>query len=545
MQKFADQTGLLTRAAQQRFQSHDRDEAVARTKTIMLRAGRSISSRLTLWYSCVYLAGMVLFGAAMWFTLAHTLRNVRTRTLERRADRLIEVLRKTENDSPEQREKKVRTFAEATGNGLLEVFRPDGSRAVPSPGESARSFSWPKSAWPQSGNPGRDRFTQTVFSGQPYYVLERTWLSPAGPLILSLAAPLENNFMVLRTFLIALLWTVPALLTLSALGGYSVSCRALRPVDRITAATRSISINNLSERLPVPATGDELQRLSETCNAMLGRIDSAVGEIRRFTADASHELRTPLSVVRTVAELALRNPGADRESRRSFAEIVDEIAGASRVLEGMLLLARADDGSAHLSFEPVDLAEIVRVVGAKAGAMAESKGHSLSVSLPSGELPLVHGDYSMLQRLLWILIDNAVKYSHRPGAIRIVLTEAGWTESGERLKVGVLDTGMGISPSDLPHVFERFFRAERSRGQVEGAGLGLAIARWIADTHQAELTVESQERAGSAFWISIPTAQRFGGDDSPGPEDAGVDSVTSVDLCHSRGAIDKHTEALR
>jgi signal transduction histidine kinase len=442
----------------------------------------------------VYFAGLALFGIAMWFNLQHTLTQTRSRTLERRADRLIEVLRKTEPNSPEQREKQFQAFAEATGGGLMEVFRPDGSRALPSPSPDATQFPWPRSA-----SADADRISEASLSGQPYLVLERRWVSSAGPLFLSVAAPLEGNLTVLRTFRVGMLWALPALLALSALGGYFLSRQALRPVDEIAAAARSISVLNLSERLPVPATNDELQRLSETCNAMLARLDFAVTEIKRFTADASHELRTPISVIRTLAELAMRNPVADAESLRAFEEIVEESGQTARLLEEMLLLARADDGTAHLSFEPVDLAEIVSAVAAKAHLLAANSGHCLEVSLPAAELPLVRGDYSTLHRLLWILIDNAVKYTNAPGCVHISLSEAG-----QRLIIEVRDTGTGISASDLPHIFKRFYRGERSRSQTDGSGLGLAIARWIADTHQAELSVESPANAGTTFRVSIP-----------------------------------------
>jgi signal transduction histidine kinase len=235
---------------------------------------------------------------------------------------------------------------------------------------------------------------------------------------------------------------------------------------------------------------------------MLARLDFAVSEIKRFTADASHELRTPVSVIRTLAELALRNPAADQESLRAFAEIVEESGRTSRLLEEMLLLARAEDGTAHLSFEPLDLAEIVRVVGEKARLLVESNGHTLDISIQAAELRLVEGDYSTLHRLLWILVDNAVKYTNPPGKIEILLREAG-----EMLIIEVRDTGSGISPSDLPHIFKRFYRSERSRSQIDGFGLGLAIARWIADTHQAELIAANLVHGGAVFRLTIPVLQ--------------------------------------
>jgi heavy metal sensor kinase len=448
--------------------------------------------KLTLGFSSILFWGLLLFGVAMCFNLENTLTRGRSRTLDRRADRMGELLRSTQTDSPEERARKFQAFATATGGGLTEVLRPDGSRALPSPSPDAQIFPWPTTA-----ALGAERFTEVDFSDQPYRVLERP-MSLGGPLVLCLAAPLENKRAVLRTFSYGLLWTVPALLALSALGGYLLSRRALKPVDHITATARSITLSNLSERLPVPRTGDELERLSETCNAMLGRLESAVDEIRRFTADASHELRSPLSYMRTVAELALRSRQTDAASRRAFEEIIEEGGKASRLLEDMLILARADSGTAHLMFEPVDLAAVAKVVCDRARLVAERKGHKLRVSLDTVNSAPIWGDYDSLQRLLWILLDNAIKYTVNPGDIHVSLS------SGHNVVLSVRDSGIGIAATDLPHVFERFYRADPSRSQVEGSGLGLAIARWIADAHQAQISVESQEGAGSSFQVVFP-----------------------------------------
>jgi heavy metal sensor kinase len=457
-------------------------------------AQRSISLRLTIWFSLVYFAGLALFGAAMWFNLQSTLTSGRSRTLERRADRLSDLLREMRNDPDALRTAKFLDFASATGGGLIEVVRADGTLVFPFPTSASRVFPWPSVTTLQL-----DSFREITSSKQPYRVLTRPFASPSGLLVLRLASPLENNLLVLRTFRVGLLWTVPALLALSAFGGYLLSRRALAPVDRITAATRSIGLANLSGRLPVPNTRDELQRLSETCNAMLARLESAVNEIKRFTADASHELRSPLSFMRTVAELALRNPQTDPESRRAFEEIVEESGKTSHLLEGMLMLARADDGTAHLSFEPVDLIEVLRVVCDKARRVAEAQGHALTISWNDASQATVWGDYESLQQLLWTLIENAIKYTPAPGAIKVTETVVGG-----RAIVTVEDNGIGISPAELPHIFERFYRADRSRSRIEGSGLGLAIARWIADVHNAELTVESFENEGAVFRISFP-----------------------------------------
>ena len=459
-----------------------------------MMAGRSISSRLTIWFSCVFFAGLALFGAFMWLDLEHTLMAGRTRTLDRRADRLSELLADIRLDPPAMRASKFQAFAEATGGGLIQVFRSDGVRALPSPA-AAELFPWPKFT-----PVDRESVREVSFSGQQYLILTRPYSANSETLVLSIAAPLEGNRPILHAFSVGLLWTIPVLLVLSALGGYIISRSALRPVDHIAAATRSISISNLSERLPVPATGDELQRLSETCNDMLGRLEAAVSEIKRFTADASHELRTPLSFVRTVAEVSLRNQKADAASRRAFEEIVEECGKASHLLEDLLTLARADSGDAQLAFEPVNLAELVAAVCDKARLLTTARHHTLTVSVAAASGAAVLGDYASLRRLIWILLDNATKYTSAPGRINVTANAL----AGE-VVVTVADNGRGIPLADVPHIFERFYRADPSRSEVEGAGLGLAIAKWIADAHHARLTVESSERIGSTFQIAFTT----------------------------------------
>jgi len=312
--------------------------------------------------------------------------------------------------------------------------------------------------------------------------------------------------LVLQSFWRGLLASVPILLLISSAGGYWVSRRALKPVDRITTTARSISIRNLSERLPVTETGDELQRLAETCNAMLDRLESAVYQIKQFTADASHELRGPLSFTRTVAEVALRNPHADLESRKAFEDIVDEAAKAAILLEDMLTLARADAAPFSMTLEPIDLAAVIEDVCAMARPIAEQRGLTLTVSHAGEPSVGVLGDFSSLRRLLWILLDNALKYTHARGQIEVLLTVIS-----DRTTLLVRDNGIGISPTDLPHVFDRFYRADPSRGMVEGNGLGLAIAKWIAETHRAQLSVASEERRGSTFQLVFPdgTAKLF------------------------------------
>jgi signal transduction histidine kinase len=427
----------------------------------------------------------------MWFNLQSTLTAERFQTLSRRVDRLRDLLRKTQDENEEGRRQDFQDFAHATGSGLNEVFRVDGSRAYPSPSSAARTF-----PWPAVKNGDSERFSHVTSAGQTYWVLVRPFSLDNQLLYLMAAAPEAGNLLVLNRFLVGLLASAPILLLVSSAGGYWVGRKALQPVDRITAAVQSISIRSLSERLSVATTGDELQRLAETCNAMLARLDSSVNQIKQFTADASHELRAPLSFTRTVAEVALRNPQIDPESRRAFEEIVDEGAKAAVLLGDMLTLARADSDYSDALWEPVDLVAVIENVCAKARPLANERRLVLSVSLGTEQSVPIMGDFLTLRRLLWILLDNALKYTPAPGQIEVTLS----TSPG-KATVLVRDSGIGIAQSDLPFIFDRFYRADPSRSQVEGSGLGLSIAKWIAEMHHASLSVVSEKNKGTTLEI--------------------------------------------
>ena len=428
----------------------------------------------------------------MWVTLRITLRNERRQTLERRIDRLEELLEKDSSKNDADLAMDFKDFAHATGNGLAEIRRSDGSRAYPSPSRVALNFPWPALV------PGTlDQLLHVDVAGQPFSVLRRSFKLRGECLYLFAAAPEAGNLLVLESFRRGLLTSVPILLLISSAGGYWLSRRALRPVDLLTETARSISIGNLSERLPVTATRDELQRLAETCNDMLARLESSVNQIKQFTADASHELRGPLSFTRTIAEVALRNPQVDPESRRALEDIVNEAASASKLLDDMLTLARADANSFGVPLQPLNLSALVSDVGAVAQSMASERSLTLEVFRPDVGV-FVLGDASSLRRLLWILLDNAFKYTGQLGNVVISLVcTAG------KATITLTDSGIGIAPADLPYIFDRFYRADPSRGMVEGNGLGLAIAKWIADSHRVELSVTSAASKGTTFRMTF------------------------------------------
>jgi signal transduction histidine kinase len=450
----------------------------------------SISLRLTFWFSAIFLCGFILFGVTMWIDLAYSLAQGRDRTLTRRAARFREVLDATRADAPAMRTAQLEKLADVIPEGnLIQIFDAMGQRlfpVTPSP---------PDFPWPTAGD-ARESFRSLEYRGRPFRLL-RLPLPENPPFLILVAGQLEDNRNMMARFTTGLASAIPAMLALSALAGYFLGRRVLQPVDQITAALGSITIGNLASRLDTSNTGDELQRLVETCNAMLARLDDAVDRTNRFTADASHELRSPVALIRNVSEYALRNPDIDIESRYAFEEILAESVEAGRLLEDMLTLARADAGHAITDFQPVELTELVEEVCARLRPLADARDQA--VALRIADLPSwTNGDRSDLRRLFSILLDNAIKYTPAKGRIEVEVTA-----TPSRAVITVRDSGIGIPQVLVPRIFDRFVRADPSRGEVNGTGLGLAIAKWIADAHDATLTVQSREQEGSVFTVEF------------------------------------------
>jgi heavy metal sensor kinase len=319
------------------------------------------------------------------------------------------------------------------------------------------------------------------------------------PYTIQVAAPLNEFYEALERFRLVLWLSVPILLIGAGFGGYLISLRALKPVDRITIAAESISISNLSERLDVPKTYDELQRLSETLNRMLSRLDASVQRMSQLTADASHELRGPISLIRTTAELAVHGARSNTEYHEDMVQILAEAERTSKLIESLLLLARADSGAGGLHDELTDVTISVREAIEQGRSLATEKETELTAALNSAPI-VVSGDGEALRRVCFILIDNAIKYTPAGGRVEVCVeaTEADAT-------ITVMDSGIGMSESEIPHIFDRFWRADkvRSRG-TGGAGLGLAIAHWIVDQHKGSIEVRSRPGEGSNFVVKIP-----------------------------------------
>jgi heavy metal sensor kinase len=301
-------------------------------------------------------------------------------------------------------------------------------------------------------------------------------------------------------------WTAllasPLLLILASAGGYWMSRRALAPVERIARTAADIEAKNLSKRLLLRGTGDELDQLSATLNAMFARLEDSFCRITQFTADASHELRTPVAIIRTTAEVIRRKPRSEKEYAEALDRILAESERTTELVEDLMLLARADANVEDLAMEPVGLAELAQAAYAEARVLAEAAG----ITLTNGGLSqcTVSGDDRGLRRLLLILLDNAIKYSKPGGEVQLYL---GLCQRGDRRTavLEVRDQGIGIASEDLPHIFERFYRASKDRSRkVDGVGLGLSIAESIARRHGGEIQVESSPGVGSTARVLLP-----------------------------------------
>jgi signal transduction histidine kinase len=306
----------------------------------------------------------------------------------------------------------------------------------------------------------------------------------------------------------------PIVLLSSLALGYWQAGRGLRPLQQMTEELEAITDGrSLHRRLAVAgAARDEVSRLGATVNGMLARLEQSFASLRRFTADASHELKTPLMVFRAGVERALTHPGTPTESLEALDETLDQINQMSELVDGLLTLARADEGRAPLAVEPHDVAALVTEAAETAEILGAETGIAVAVDRPTG-LVLLDVDPSRIRQLLLNLVTNAIKYTPAGGRVRL-----GLEDRGGQVAITVADTGVGVAAGDLPHIFDRFWRADvaRSRtGDRAGAGLGLAITKWIAEAHGGTITVQSRPNRGTTFTVLLPRGPATAGGTDP------------------------------
>lgn len=297
---------------------------------------------------------------------------------------------------------------------------------------------------------------------------------------------------------------IPLALGIAAFGGYFLARRSLSPVVAMGERASQIGSDNLHERLPVSNASEELGRLAFIFNDLLSRLENAFVQQRRFMADASHELRTPIAIVRGESEVALAQENRSAgEYRESLAVVHDEGKRLTRIVDDLFILARADAGQYPLQLADFYLDEAVSDCARAMRSLASTNGLDLSYQIRTGEA-LFRGDEALIRRMIINLVDNAVKYTPRDGRVSLTLTSGR-----DEFVITVMDSGRGIPPGASPHIFERFFRGDKAHTSIaaengSGAGLGLSIARWIAEMHGGTLTLSETGPSGSVFVVSLP-----------------------------------------
>ncbi len=461
----------------------------------------SIGLRLTLWYLAIFALGQFVFGAGMWLVLRHHLVSLVDDNLRDQTEDLRRFLesQKTSADLAKFQEEVTETYSQEHAGEYLAIFTSAGDHVYISDFLKEDAFPSRSFARDTDSRPAFS-FEDRVMRGKPLRFFRSSVDTHGFTFVVEMGAPMKEVLATLNTFRNYLLWLAPLVLLAAAAGGYLLSRRALAPVDALARTARNISGYNLADRLEKLDTADELQRLSDTLNEMLSRIEKAFQQITQFTADASHELRTPISLIRTEAEVVLRRPRDAEAYRTALQHILNETERTSALIEDLLALARADSGRVSLRSQPVELGALLLECMTEWGPLATAAGHELTFRSQQTGAVWVMADASELGRALTILLDNAIKYTPAPGYVGVSLQERD-----QVAVVSVSDTGVGIPAVEKSKIFERFYRVDPARGRaVGGAGLGLAIARWIVERHGGTILVESEINKGSKFSVQIP-----------------------------------------
>jgi len=463
---------------------------------------RSIGAKLTLWYTSLLTLTFLLLGGVAYGLLAYSLARDMDAALTGVADVLAQKARVGSHD---QRPSEIdelfrRFFGFSPLDRRADIYDPRGRR---DPGQKGSDLpEIPLSPLAQKNAAQGLPTFETIPSTGRYPV--RVLIQPvikAGTVtnLVRVGMSLENMLKTRRRFLLIMAALLPLGLLLAGGGGWLLAHRALRPVDRMTRTARQISARQLDQRLQESGNDDELDRLAKTLNSMLDRLNATIDQMRQFSADASHELQTPLTILKGEMEVALRSPRSPAEYQHVLQSGLEEIDRINRLVEGLLMLARADAGVLRMDFQPVTLNDLLQEICEQMKTIADDRAIDLQLDMPT---PVdVDGDREHLRRLLLNLIDNAIKYTPSGGSVKITLQPE---KSGAT--VAVSDTGIGLSPAEQKQIFNRFHRSTETRARnVKGVGLGLNIVHSIVAAHGGHIHVESAPGQGSTFAVCLPT----------------------------------------
>ncbi len=460
----------------------------------------SLRVRLTLWYGTALALILVVFSGVLYTVTAKGLRDQVDGDLREAADAAVRSLMESQMGPIFDFDELSNKFPElAVLDKFFQILTPTGRIFIESPNIETRYIppSQPALAHARRGEVWFDTVRNP---DEPSLRIISVPIIVNGTLlnIVRVGRSLKSIEETLDRFLLVLLLTLPAGLVVALVGGWFLADRALRPVESITLAAQRIAAGDLTQRLRVPATADEIGRLAATFNDMISRLDASFRQVRQFGTDASHELRTPLTVLKGETELALRRPRGADEYREVLESSLEEIDRMTRIVDELFFLSRADLGEVKMESLPVRLETLVEDTARQASMLAQDT--KVEVVLGPVTPCTILGDELRLRELLLNLMDNAVKYS-RPGG----KVELGLECDGSAARFTVRDQGIGIEPDALSRIFDRFYRSDSARAHVKkGTGLGLSICKWIAEVHRGRIEVRSTVGHGSTFIVILP-----------------------------------------
>ena len=461
---------------------------------------RSLRFRLISWYAFSLAAVFLAAGFLLYFGLGQFLASNLQEAQTQRGERIALLAARVLADPSRNLAAEVTTdFAPEASDRFVRITRLDGTVLYQSGRPQDRSFD-PQDipALPSGAAGARQERTPDGNTLLIVRVLSARGFAPA--FRVEVGESLNPALGELRRLLVSLSVAFCVVTLVALVGGIWLVGRSLRPVEEIRRAAEGITSRNLSERLPVPPTGDEFAHLSQTLNWMIIRLENAFQHNRRFLADASHELRTPLTILRSELEMQVAREELDPALRERLGTLVEEVERLVTIVETLFALSRFEAGHAHAEHARLDFAQLAAATAEQMCLLAEDKDQRITCA--TSEPVWVEGDRARLKQVIVNLLDNAIKYTPRGGTVTLRVT----AQDGEAI-CDVTDTGIGIPAAALPHVFDRFFRVDEARSRdAGGAGIGLSIVKVICAAHDGQVEVESTEGRGSRFRVRLPLA---------------------------------------
>jgi heavy metal sensor kinase len=463
----------------------------------LLDSRHTLAVRLTLWYGGIFTLSAVIAFILFYFLLTSFMRQQTDQDLLKQMDRYATIL-SIQGIGGLQEVVTLEAQAAGVEKIFIRLLYPNGEVFSSSNMEYWQDVTVSPAAI-KNLIEGRSHVLQTVTISQlPYSI--RVVYGFVGPgIIVQVGRSLENYARFIGAFQRVFITSVSLLTLLAIFVGWFMARRALAGVEDVTRTARRISSGNLQERVPVKTRGDEIDQLAITFNSMLDRIQTLIMGVREISDNIAHDLKSPITRIRGMAEVTLTTAKSRGEFEHMAASTIEDCDRLLDMINTMLTISKTETGAEKPRLERLDAAELVRNACDLFQPLAEDGGLRLSCGAPASVY--VYGDTRMLQRMIANLLDNAVKYTPRGGRVAIRVER----KTASNVHITIADTGVGISPENLPHIFERFFRCDHSRSK-SGAGLGLSLAKALAQAHRGEIQVHSRPGQGTTFTVILPVS---------------------------------------